>query len=96
MFKNKWWMGTKVVSDEGFSIEWGRDLLVYREDGRSMSVTVDYGANDINVFTDSVTRWDDNPSVLIDKTVQERIVSNIFRALTFYQERQHGKVRLIE
>jgi len=88
-------MGTRVVSDEGFSIEWMRDLLIYREDGRSMFVTVDFGANDINVFTDTVTRWDDDPETVIEEHVRERTVNNIFRALTFYQASRHGKVTLL-
>lgn len=89
-------MGTQVVSDEGFSIVWARDLLIYREGGRSMSITVDYGANDINVFTDTVTRWDDDPERSIDSEARDRIIDNIFRALTYYQERHQGKVALLK
>jgi hypothetical protein len=96
MFKNHWWMGTRVESDEGFSVEWKSDSLVYKEDGRSMGVTVDHGADEIIVFTDTVARWDDDPDTLIDTDVRDRIVNNILRALTSYQDRHNGKVALFK
>jgi hypothetical protein len=89
-------MGSRVVSDEGFSVKWGRDALLYKEHERTMTVTIDWGGNGITLFSGSVTRWDDDPSTLIDKDAQGAIVNNIFRALTFYQERHHGEVRLLE
>ena len=95
MFKNRWWMGTRVTSDEGFSIEWMQALLIYREGKRCMSVTVDYGANNISIFADTATRWDDDPATLIDKDTQERIIGNIVAALNYYQNPRGGKVRVV-
>jgi hypothetical protein len=89
-------MGSTVISDEGFSIQWGRDALRYTENGRSMLINIDSGANEVIVFTDTVTRWDDDPATLVDKNTRDRIADNILRALTFYQERYRGKVTLRE
>jgi hypothetical protein len=92
MFKNRLWMGWRVTSDEGFEIEWGSDVLRYKENKRTMLITIDCGANDITVFGDTATRWDDDPLHSIEKSEQSRIIDNISRALTFYQDLHHGKL----
>lgn len=92
MFKSRWWMGWRVVSDEGFEIQWGSNVLLYHENNRSMTVTVDCGANDIVLFADTATRWDDDLLNSIEKREQTRIVENITRALGFYQTLHHGKL----
>lgn len=69
----------------------GRDSLVYRESGREMSVTVDIGADEANVFLDSIARWDDAPNQAIGEDSKRHIADNIRRAL----EWDHLTVRLL-
>ncbi len=91
MFKKKLFSGGRIDSDEGFSVIFGRDSLIYRESGRNMSVTVDIGGDEANVFLDSIARWDDAPNQAIGEDSKRRIADNIRRAL----EWNHLTVRLL-
>ncbi len=91
MFTKKLFSGGRIDSDEGFSVLFGRDSLVYRESGREMSVTVDIGADEANVFLDSIARWDDAPNQAIGEDSKRHIADNIRRAL----EWDHLTVRLL-
>jgi hypothetical protein len=42
-----------------------------------MSISIDYGANEVNVFTDTVGRWDDDPSARIDEAQRQEILRDI-------------------
>jgi hypothetical protein len=75
--KNKWLHRRRIKSDEGFSVAFGRDTLVYRESGRGMAITVDVGANQANLFTNSVGRWDDDLMNTVKPEEKERIADNI-------------------
>src|SRR3954462_13128723 len=74
-----------VYSDEGFYIAYGRDWLVYQERDRKKKLTVDAGKG-IAIFTDTVGRWDDDPTNRIDQNERERIIQNIKRALEWQGE----------
>ena len=63
----------RIESDEGFSVSFGRDTLIYRESEKTMSVTVDIGANEANVFRDSIGRWDHDPSDAVSDQEKQRI-----------------------
>ncbi|HEU5334524.1 MAG TPA: hypothetical protein VFU27_01095 [Terriglobales bacterium] len=91
MFTKKLFSGGRIDSDDGFSVLFGRDSLAYRESGRKMSVTVDIGAGEANVFLDSIARWDDDPNHAIGEEAKRRIADNIRRAL----EWGHLTVRLL-
>ena len=77
----KWLNRSRIESTEGFSIALGRDKLVYREDGRSMQITVDVGAGQVNVFVDSIGRWDDDPMNSEVEEIKQKITSKIKSAL---------------
>jgi hypothetical protein len=82
MFRRRRWLHRgRIDSDEGFYIALGRDLLVYGEGNRRMSVTIDFGADQVNVFQISIGRWDDNPQVAIGNAERLRIADNIKRAI---------------
>lgn len=93
MFKNTWFTG--IVSDEGFSVRMGnRDSFVYEEKGHRMTFSIDWGADTIVLFTETMNRWDDAPSIQVDGSTQRRIVDNVSRALTFLVSRSGGQVIL--
>jgi hypothetical protein len=46
-----------------------------------MSISIDYGANGVNVFTDTVGRWDDDPATRIDEVQRQEILRDISVAL---------------
>ncbi len=79
--KRRWLRRGWIDSDEGFSVAFGRDTLIYRECGRKMSITVDVGAGQANVFTESIGRWDDDPNNRVSDAIRQRIADNIKRAL---------------
>ena len=81
MFKTPWFDRALIESDEGFSVRWGQDWVIYNENGRKLTFTVDIGAGGANIFVGSITRWDDEPSVQIDSSTQSRIAENARRAL---------------
>ena len=74
-------LGSKIVSDEGFSVEIGRDWLINKRAGRQMEVTVDVGGSEINVFTDTIGRWDDDLGRAVDSDTKESITNDIADAL---------------
>ena len=79
--KRKWFHRGRIESDEGFSIDFGRDIVVYYESGRRMAITADVGAGRVNIFIDSVGRWDDDPMNAVKAEEKSRISDNIKRAL---------------
>jgi hypothetical protein len=81
MFKTRWYNRGKVLSDEGFSIELGQDWLVYRRGQRRMTITVDVGGSEINIFVGTANRWDDSPSTEVDEGTKWEIISDIKRGL---------------
>ncbi len=81
MFRRRWWLFGKIISDEGFSIILtSRTTLLYEIDGKSMTVTFESGGTEIDIFHSSMRRWS-NDSSLIDGKTDERNVDNITRAL---------------
>jgi hypothetical protein len=91
MFRTRWYNRGRVLSDEGYSVESGRDWLVYRRASRKMTVTVDQGSREINVFVSTANRWDDAPSSEVDESTKAAILNDIRRAL----EWQGLKVNLL-
>ena len=82
MFKRRLWFHRgRIDSDEGFSVAFGRDMVVYRESGRRMAITADVGAQEANIFTISIGRWDDDQVNIISEAEKQRIADNIERAL---------------
>lgn len=81
MFKTRWYNRGKILSDEGYSIECGQDWLVYQRGSKRMTVTVDLGAREINVFVGTANRWDNDPSTEIDDLTRARVLDDIKRAL---------------
>jgi hypothetical protein len=81
MFWTRWYNKGKVLSDEGFAIEYGRDWLKYQRATRHMTITIDYGGKAVNTFTGTVNRWDDDASTEIDSDTKLQIVGDIKRAL---------------
>jgi hypothetical protein len=81
MFRTPWLNKSKVLSDEGFYVEIGRDWLVYQRGDRRMTMTCDVGGPEINVFTDTANRWDDDPSVEVDEQTRSTILNDVTRAL---------------
>ena len=82
MFTTKKWLHRgRIESDEGFSVSFGRDTVVYREFGRRMAITADVGAGQANVFANSIGRWDDDPLNAESDQAKQRIANNVKRAL---------------
>lgn len=83
MFKSPWFKKWDVISDEGFSISWGRDWLLYNRAGRSMTMTVDAGGRGpiITIFADTANRWDDDPSTEVDESTRRTVLNDVKRAL---------------
>jgi hypothetical protein len=79
--KNKWFHRGRIESDEGFSVDFGRDIVVYYESGRRMAITADVGAGQVNIFIDTIGRWDDDPMNAVKAEEKARIANNIKRAL---------------
>jgi hypothetical protein len=51
MFRRRWWLFGKTVSDEGFSIAFtSRTTLLYEVDGKAMIVRTEGDGPDIDVF----------------------------------------------
>ena len=76
MFRKRKWYERgrgRIESDEGFSVFLGRDAVIYGEDGRSMTITVDSGADRAVVFKASIGRWDDDPAHLVDDETSRKI-----------------------
>ena len=81
MFRKRWWWFGKTISDEGFALAFtSRTTLLYEIGGKTMTVDVEVGWPDIDVFHSSMRCWDDDSSVTDGKT-DERNVDNITRAL---------------
>jgi hypothetical protein len=81
MFKTPWYDRALIISDDGYSLRWGQDWAIYQEGGRKLTLTIDVGGSGASIFVGSVTRWDDDPSRVIDSSTQGRIVENVRRAL---------------
>lgn len=81
MFKTPWYDRSLIMSDGGYSLRWGQDWVIYREGNRQLTLTIDVGGMGASIFVGSVTRWDDDPSQMIDLSTQARIVENVRRAL---------------
>lgn len=92
MFRTSWLKPGTILSDEGFSVVPKRDRLIYREAGRSMTITVDMGPKGFTVFVTSIARWDDDPRHMIAPDKVRQIANNIQRAL----ESQGQKVDLLD
>lgn len=81
MFKKRWWILGKTVSDEGFSIAFtSRTTLLYEVDGKAMTVRTEGDGSEIDVFHNSMRHWNHDSSPIDGKT-DERNVDNITRAL---------------
>jgi len=81
MFTTPWYYRAMIKSDDGYSIRWGQDWATYQEGGRQLTLTIDVGGSGASIFIGSVTRWDDDPTHMIDSTTQSRIVHNVRQAL---------------
>lgn len=80
MFPTRRFSG-EIVSDEGYSIAFGRGWLAYRRGGRRLEATVDAGGPGVTIFVDTVNRWDDDLSNEIDRKTQALILEDIKKAL---------------
>lgn len=81
MFKTRWYNRGTILSDEGFTIWVGRDSLVYRRSSRAMTISIDCGASEINVFAPTANRWDDDLSTEVDELTKKMILDDVRRAL---------------
>jgi hypothetical protein len=81
MFRTSWLRPGTILSDERFSVLPKRDRLVYRDGGRTMTVSVDMGAGVFTVFLVSIARWHDDPETTITSEKVKEIADNIRRAL---------------
>jgi len=79
----KWFHRGWIESDEGFSVALGRDIVVYRENGRRMAITADIGAGRANIFIISIGRWDDDPTNSVSDQEKNQIANNVKCALEF-------------
>jgi len=91
MFRTSWFNRGKITSDEGFSVSFGSDWVVYEESGRKMTLTVDVGAGGATIFEETANRWNDDLPTVVDDVVRRRIVANVKNAL----ESQGFAVRLL-
>lgn len=80
MFRRRWFSG-EIISDEGFSVLPKRDQIVYRETGRTLTMTADMGVKGFTIFLDSIARWDDAPQTSISPHESGRIAEKVRRAL---------------
>jgi hypothetical protein len=71
----------RIYSDEGFFVIPGKDWLVYSEDGKRMTITVEMGRSGFAIYSETIGRWDDNPANSISNDERKRIVANVTRAL---------------
>jgi hypothetical protein len=72
-----------IESDEGFSVEvLGRTGLTYVDGGKAMFVDSEVlvAPASMAIYPGSITRWDGNPSDLVDEATRQTIVANIRRA----------------
>jgi len=83
MFNTPWYDKALIRSDDGFSLRWGQDWATYEENGRKLTLTIDVGGSGATVFLDTISRWDDNPSEVVDALTQRRIAGNVMSALTW-------------
>ena len=81
MFRTRWYNRGTIVSDEGFTIWVGRDSVVYRRSDRAMTISIDWGGSEINIFAPTANRWDDDPSAEIDKLTKDMVLDDVRRAL---------------
>ena len=82
MFRKQWWSG-KIISDEGFTVSFSaRNTLVYEAGRRTMTVRTEGDGKAIDVFQNSMSRWD-NDSSEVDAPTNKMIADNIVRALEF-------------
>jgi hypothetical protein len=72
-----WFRHNEDVSHDKVSIRLGRDWLVYQRGARKMSITIDYGGDQVNIFTDTVSRWDDDPNTLIEDIERQKILQDV-------------------
>jgi hypothetical protein len=79
--RKKWFHRGWIESNEGFSVAFGRDNIVYRELGRKMAITADVGVGQASVFVISIGRWDDDPLNPVSDQAKQRIANNVKRAL---------------
>lgn len=74
--------GHWIESDLGFAVKVAkRDLILYREAKRQMSVTADVAANVVVLFRQGLGRWDDDSSVSVVEEEKNRILDNLTKAL---------------
>lgn len=71
----------RIDSDEGFSVAFGRDVVVYYEANRRMEITADFSGRAGAIFVDTIGRWDDDPSNTMSDRDKRRIAENIKRAI---------------
>ena len=79
--KRKLFPRGRIESDEGFSVAFGRDTVVYYESGRRMAITGDFSGSTGAIYADTIGRWDDDPLNAVNEKEKDRIANNIKRAL---------------
>jgi len=81
--KRKLFHRGRIESDEGFSVAFGRDVVVYYEGDRRMEITADFSGRTGAVFVDTIGRWDDDPLNALSDKEKQRIAENIKRAIAW-------------
>ncbi len=81
MFRQRWWLFGKTISDEGFSITFtSRFTLRYEAGDKAMTIRTEGDGRDLDIFHSSMRHWENDSSV-IDGSNDERNVDNVTRAL---------------
>ena len=80
-YHGRWLYRDRIYSKEGFSVQFGRDSLIYREGKGKMVTTVDSSGNDVTLFITSIGRWNADLMNSVDDAEKQRIATNIQRAL---------------
>jgi hypothetical protein len=81
MFKKSFLSSWITETDEGFSVNYGRDVAIYREGNRRLTLSIDVGGKWATIFVGSGARWDDDPNNAIDAAAQMMIIERVKKAL---------------
>ena len=74
MFRKRWWLFGKTISDEGFALTFtSRTTLSYQIGRKTMAVDVEVGWLYIDVFHSSMRHWDDDSSMIDGKTGERNV-----------------------
>jgi hypothetical protein len=91
-FLTKWYKLGVIYSKDGYSVRPGRDRILYFEDKRVMTINADMGPTQTVIFSGSIGRWDEDPSVSVNDQKKQEILKRVRQAL----ESQGETVRILE